>query len=127
MQVSHTYHFDFDHPVEKLWSVVADTVRWGEPPAELAPEQYRLRTLEAGGEVDLDRDGNGFPEIRVADDRVWLDEAATTGEITMSQAFSNDPAVESVLQDYPVRTRETCLKGIDSPTTIRQFSVAAPS
>lgn len=30
MQVSDTHHFDFDHPLGKLRSSVADTVRWGE-------------------------------------------------------------------------------------------------
>ena len=29
-EFSRTFHFDFDHPVDKLWSVIADTPRWGE-------------------------------------------------------------------------------------------------
>jgi len=28
--VSRKYHFDFDHPVDKLWALVSDTPRWGE-------------------------------------------------------------------------------------------------
>jgi len=49
MQVSHTYHFDFEHPVQKLLSVVADTVRWGE--AAGFPK-YRVREdLQPDGSV----------------------------------------------------------------------------
>ncbi len=28
--ISKTYHFDFNHPVDKLWAIVSDTPRWGE-------------------------------------------------------------------------------------------------
>ena len=30
MLISRSYQFDFDHPLDKLWSVVSDTPRWGE-------------------------------------------------------------------------------------------------
>ena len=52
-------------------------------PLELEPGSYRLRTLEAGGEVDLDWDGGVFPEIRVSGDRVWIGDEAPAGEICL--------------------------------------------
>lgn len=36
--------------------------------ASFAPGHYRLRTLEAGPEADLDHEGAGFPEVRLAAD-----------------------------------------------------------
>ncbi|MEZ5866644.1 MAG: adenylate/guanylate cyclase domain-containing protein [Geminicoccaceae bacterium] len=32
-------------------------------PVEIAPGAYRLRTVEAGGETDIDHAGGGFPEV----------------------------------------------------------------
>ncbi len=52
-------------------------------PLVLAPGEYRVRTLEAGGEVELDWRGGAFPPIRVSGGEVTLGDASTAGEIAM--------------------------------------------
>ena len=51
MLVSRTYHFDFDHPVDKLWAVVSDTPRWGE--ASGFPKYQVSEQLQADGTVKV--------------------------------------------------------------------------
>ena len=57
MIVSRTYHFDFDHPVDKLWAIVADTPRWGEAsgfPKYQASEQLRPDgTVKVLGKIEI--------------------------------------------------------------------------
>jgi class 3 adenylate cyclase len=59
-------------------------------PALLAPGEYRLRTLEAGGELDVEWTGGGFPEVCVNGDVVYSNAVAAPGEIV----FRNDGDVE---------------------------------
>jgi hypothetical protein len=47
--VSRHYHFEFDHPVAKLWSVVSDTPRWGE--ASGFPRYQASESLQPDGRV----------------------------------------------------------------------------
>ncbi len=51
MLVSQTYHFEFDHPAEKRWSVIADTARWGIAAVENILRDYyvRERTVSMNG------------------------------------------------------------------------------
>lgn len=49
MTVSRHYHFEFDHPVAKLWSVVSDTPRWGE--ASGFPRYQASESLQPDGRV----------------------------------------------------------------------------
>jgi len=56
--VSRTYHFDFDHPVDKLWAVVSDTPRWGE--ASGFPKYQVSEQLQTDGTVKV------FGKIEVA-------------------------------------------------------------
>jgi len=55
-------------------------------PLLLQPGAYRVRTLEAGDEIELTWNGGDFPEIRVCEDSVEIDGAAPTGEIRMVNA-----------------------------------------
>ncbi len=57
MRQSRQFHFEFDHPVDRLWAVVSDTPRWGE--ASGLP-RYRVREeLQADGTVKV------FGETRI--------------------------------------------------------------
>jgi hypothetical protein len=56
--VSRTYHFDFDHPVDKLWAVVSDTPRWGE--ASGFPKYQVSEQLQTDGTVKV------FGKIKMA-------------------------------------------------------------
>ena len=49
MTVLRHYHFEFDHPVAKLWSVVSDTPRWGE--ASGFPRYQASESLQPDGRV----------------------------------------------------------------------------
>ena len=51
MPVSRTYHFDFDHPVDKLWAIVSDTPRWGE--ASGFPKYESTEQLQSDGSVKV--------------------------------------------------------------------------
>ena len=51
MQVSRTFHFDFDHPVGKLWEIVSDTPRWGE--ASGFPKYQSSEQLQNDGTVKI--------------------------------------------------------------------------
>ena len=55
--VSRQYHFDFEHPVAQLWSVVSDTPRWGEAsgfPRYLASEELQPDgTVKVSGELQI--------------------------------------------------------------------------
>ena len=53
-------------------------------PAELAPGPYRLRTLEAGPESEVEHGGGGFPELIVTTDGVSAGRLAPLGEIALS-------------------------------------------
>ena len=55
-------------------------------PATLPPGQYRLRTLEAGGEVELGFDRGSLPSIHVVDDEVNAGAASPAGALS----FCND-------------------------------------
>lgn len=96
-------------------TVAADQSRRLE--VELEPGPYRLRTLEPGGELDLDWSGGGFPEMRidaaeavvagapappgelhlvnqarrrltfVIETRAWVRDALTADRVTAMQAF----------------------------------------
>lgn len=49
MILSRNYHFDFAHPVDKLWAVVSDTPRWGE--ALGLPKYQASEELQPDGRV----------------------------------------------------------------------------
>jgi len=56
--VSRQYHFEFDHPVAKLWAVVSDTPRWGE--ASGFPRYQASEALQPDGQVKV------FGQIEIA-------------------------------------------------------------
>ncbi len=49
--LSRTYHFDFDHPLERLWALVSDTPRWGE--ASGFPKYQASEELQDDGQVRI--------------------------------------------------------------------------
>ena len=51
MQVSRHCHFEFEHPVDRLWAVVSDTPRWGE--ALGLPRYQAAERLLPDGSVDI--------------------------------------------------------------------------
>ena len=57
MQVSRQYHFEFEHPVDKLWAIVSDTPRWGEalgsPRYQASERLLPDGTVEISGQVEL--------------------------------------------------------------------------
>ncbi len=57
MQVSRQYHFEFEHPVDRLWAVVSDTPRWGEalgfPRYQVSERLLPDGTVEISGQVEL--------------------------------------------------------------------------
>jgi len=61
--------------------------------ATLPPGDYRLRTLEAGGEFDVEWQEGGFPEISVQGDAVYSNAVGAPGEIV----FRNDGDVARTL------------------------------
>jgi class 3 adenylate cyclase len=62
--------------------------------ASLAPGPYRLRTIEPGGQVDIDhRAGEGFPSIVVDGSTVAAGAASPQGEIRMSNRGSRDAGI----------------------------------
>lgn len=83
-------------------------------PAILEPGDYRLRTLEAGGELDVHWEGGEFPEVAVNGEAVYSDAWGSPGEI----AFRNDGDVvrtlliedRSWLQDVLTAERVTTLQ-----------------
>ena len=54
-----------------------------------------------------------------------LEGQGEAGDITMSQTFSEDPAVAEILQDYKLSSRETRVKGFADPVAIVQIKVSA--
>jgi class 3 adenylate cyclase len=58
LSLSRSYHFEFDHPVDKLWAVVADTPRWGE--ASGFPKYQASEVLQPDGSVRV------FGKIEIA-------------------------------------------------------------
>jgi class 3 adenylate cyclase len=67
--------------IKGQWTVAAHTRR--ELPLALDPGRYRLRTLEAGGEVEFDWSGGAFPGIQLADNHVGLADESPDGEIRL--------------------------------------------
>ena len=66
MQVSRTFHFDFDHPVDKLWEIVSDTPRWGE--ASGFPKYQSTEELQSDGSVKI------FGSIEIAGIKIAWEE-----------------------------------------------------
>ena len=66
MTVSRKYHFDFEHPVDKLWAVVSDTPRWGE--AAGFPRYQASEELQADGTVKV------FGELQIAGMKIAWEE-----------------------------------------------------
>ena len=51
---------------------------------DIAPSAYNLRTLEPGGEVEIDYEGDGFPEVIAGDnDEMCAGEKAAPGKATL--------------------------------------------
>ena len=57
-EISKTFKFDFNHSVGKLWSIVADTPRWGE--ASGFPKYQSTEQLQADGTIKV------FGEVSIA-------------------------------------------------------------
>lgn len=55
-------------------------------PLALPAGSYRLRTVEAGGQCDVQHDGGAFPEIVALGERVEAGPAARPGHVTMRNA-----------------------------------------
>ena len=51
MLLSRKYHYEFPHPVDKLWAVVSDTARWGE--ATGFPKYQVREVLQDDGRVKV--------------------------------------------------------------------------
>lgn len=66
-------------------------------PATLPPGSYRLRTLEAGPEWDVDYQSGPFPELIVAPDKITAGPPAPAGEIALSNR-SDRPRV-AIIED----------------------------
>jgi class 3 adenylate cyclase len=66
-------------------------------PASLASGPYRLRTLEAGPECDIQYDGAGFPELIVTADGASAGAMAAPGEIALTNR-SDRPRV-AIIED----------------------------
>jgi class 3 adenylate cyclase len=58
--------------------------------ATLPPGPYRLRTLEAGPEHDIEFVGGDFPEVIVGDDSVTVGSPAQKGQIALINRSSHD-------------------------------------
>ena len=88
-EVSKTFNFDFHHPVDRLWSVVADTPRWGE--ASGFPKYQSSEQLQADGTVKV------FGEVSIAGMNLCWEEppANWIEELWFEQLrlFSNGPFV----------------------------------
>ena len=57
-EISKTFKFDFNHSVDKLWSIIADTPRWGE--ASGFPKYQSTEQLQADGTIKV------FGEVSIA-------------------------------------------------------------
>jgi len=57
-EISKSFKFDFNHPVDQLWSIVADTPRWGE--ASGFPRYQSTEQLQADGTIKV------FGEVTIA-------------------------------------------------------------
>ncbi|MDH3715265.1 MAG: adenylate/guanylate cyclase domain-containing protein [Gammaproteobacteria bacterium] len=83
-------------------------------PALLAPGNYRLRTLEAGGELDVQWSGGGFPEVGVSGNAVYSDAVAAPGEIVLRNEGDSARTVliedRSWLRDVLTAERVTTLQ-----------------
>ena len=55
-------------------------------PLALAAGSYRLRTVEAGGQCDVQHDGAAFPEIVAKGDRIEAGPPAEPGQVTLRNA-----------------------------------------
>ena len=66
MIISRKYHFNFPHPVEKLWELVSDTARWGE--ATGFPKYQARELLQQDGSVRV------FGEAKIAGLRIEWEE-----------------------------------------------------
>jgi class 3 adenylate cyclase len=88
-EISKTFNFDFNHPVDRLWSVVADTPRWGE--ASGFPKYQSSEQLQADGTVKV------FGEVSIAGMNLCWEEppANWIEELWFEQLrlFSNGPFV----------------------------------
>jgi hypothetical protein len=51
VQLNQHYEFDFDHPLETLWTLVSDTPRWGE--ASGLPRYQASEELQPDGSVKI--------------------------------------------------------------------------
>ncbi len=58
--------------------------------AELPPGAYRLRTLEAGGEVDIDHEGGAFPSITGDGEEVAAGPSAGPGQIVLENRAASE-------------------------------------
>ena len=83
-------------------------------PLALHPGDYRIRTLEAGEELNLTWDGGPFPGIRVLDDSIELSDATAEDEIRMvnNGELSRTIVIEeqSWLRDVLTAERATTLQ-----------------
>ncbi|MBO6781707.1 MAG: adenylate/guanylate cyclase domain-containing protein [Alphaproteobacteria bacterium] len=61
--------------------------------AGFPPGPYRLRTLEAGPETDIDYEGGGFPAVTVSADAVTAGEPAAPGKLALSNTSPHDRIV----------------------------------
>ncbi|MBV8652757.1 MAG: adenylate/guanylate cyclase domain-containing protein, partial [Alphaproteobacteria bacterium] len=61
--------------------------------ADLAPGEYRLRTIEPGGEVVIRHDGDGFPAIVVNDGEVTAGDKAPAGTVRLENRGSGKAGI----------------------------------
>ena len=88
-EISNTFKFDFDHAVDKLWSIVADTPRWGE--ASGFPKYQSTEQLQTDGTVKV------FGEVSIAGiNLTWEEPPANWIEglwFEQQRLFKNGPFV----------------------------------
>lgn len=84
--------------------------------AELVPGAYRLRTLEAGPETDIEYEGNGFPTVELLPDRVAAGSPAPEGIVELV----NETDVE---RTFVIEEREWVRDALtaDQVTSIQAF------
>ena len=104
MTVSRQYHFDFDHPVAKLWSVVSDTPRWGE--ASGFPRYQASEALQSDGRVRV------FGELEIAGMTLaweeppvnWIAERWFEQQRIFSRGPINSMTIRATLEDKNERS-----------------------
>ena len=137
MQLNQYYEFDFDHPVETLWTLVSDTPRWREAsglPRYQAIPGFNQRNEPSDLSIRIGLHCGSSIAVTLNERLDYYGEAVNlaarmegqggAGDITMSASFIADPAIASILQDHQPQQREVLMKGFSNPVTIAQINLS---